>query len=304
MSGGPTGHTPVLLTEVVELLAPAPGDTVVDCTVGDGGHARALAGVVGPSGCLVGVDVDPVNLDRAGATLRGLPCRVELVHANFSELPEVLAERGLGRAHVLLADLGISSTQLDDPQRGFSFQHDSALDMRLDVRLQVTAADLINRLKERELADLLYTNSQEPGSRAIARAICAARRDRRITTTGELASLIARVLRVDPASRKSKIHPATRCFLALRAAVNDELGALQKLLDLAPQVLASGGRFGVISFHSLEDRLVKNDFRRRQAEGVYELRTKKPVIAGETERRDNPRARSAKLRVAICTAPK
>lgn len=291
-------HTPVLMREVRELLAPVPGEVALDATVGAGGHARALAEVIGEQGRLIGVDVDPAILDSARASLAEAPCPVELVRASFTELPEVLAQRGLAGVDLLLADLGVSSLQLDDAQRGFSFQHDGPLDMRMNPGLKVTAADLVNRLKERELGDLIFFNAQERASRTIARRICTVRRDHRITTTGRLAEVVAAALKVNPHARKHKIHPATRTFQALRIAVNDELKALERLLELAPTVLNPGGRIAVIAFHSLEDKLVKLDFRARKTEGVYEILTKKPVSATDEEKRTNPRARSAKLRVA------
>jgi 16S rRNA (cytosine1402-N4)-methyltransferase len=271
----------------------------VDATVGLGGHATQFARAIGPEGTLIGLDVDPANLAVARARLSDAPCRNELVQANFAEIRDVLGSLGLDQVDVLFADLGVSSTQLDDAQRGFSFQRDGPLDMRMDPRLETTAADLVNRLKERELGDLLYHNAQEYGGRKIAKRICEARRNGRITTTLALASVVAGALRVDPASRKSKIHPATRTFLALRMAVNREIENLQALLEAAPAVLRPGGRIGIIAFHSVEDKPVKNDMRRRKNEQVYRIVTKKPVVASAEERKRNPRSRSAKLRVAV-----
>jgi len=291
-------HVPVLRREVCELLDPRPGETVVDATVGEGGHALALAARIGRDGCLVGLDADPASLAAARQRLQDLPCRVELVHANFAEIARVLSALSVGGADVLLADLGLSSAQLDDPRRGFSFREEGPLDMRMDPRLSAGAVDLVNRMKERELSDLLYYNAQEMASRRIAKRICSARREGRITTTTELADIVAEAVGVDPSSRKAKIHPATRTFMALRMAVNDEIPCLESFLALGPEVLRPGGRIGVIAFHSLEDKPVKNDFRKRKAEGVYRILTKKPIIAGAEERRTNPRSRSAKLRVA------
>jgi len=291
-------HIPVLLDEVCELLDPRPGETVVDATIGLGGHAHALATRIGENGLMIGLDVDPLNLDVARQRLRDVPCRLQLTHANFADLPQVLSELTVDGVDVLLADLGVSSTQLDDPTRGFSFREDGPLDMRLDPRLTDSAMDLVNRLKERELGDLLYYNSQELASRKIAKRICAVRRDGRINTTAELVGIIADAMGVDPLSRKSKIHPATRTFMALRMAVNDEIPCLERFLSAAPDVLRPGGRIGVIAFHSVEDKPVKNDFRQRKAEGIYHILTKKPIVAGFEERRANPRSRSAKLRVA------
>jgi 16S rRNA (cytosine1402-N4)-methyltransferase len=224
---------------------------------------------------------------------------VELVHANFAELGAALKDIGVEAADVILADVGVSSTQLDDAERGFSFQADGPLDMRLDPRLRLKASDLVNRLSEKELGDILYNNAQEFAGRRIARRICEVRREGRITTTGRLASIVAEALGVDPDSRVSKIHPATRTFLALRMEVNQEIPSLEALLGQAPAVLRPGGRIGVIAFHSVEDKVVKTDFRNRHNEGVYRIVTKKPVVASDDERHCNPRARSAKLRVAV-----
>lgn len=303
MVGEPIGHTPVLPRAVCELLGASKRDTVLDATVGVGGHARLLAEAIGPAGTLIGLDVDPSNLELARQTLAGCGCRVELLHANFAEARAALASVHVEQVDVLLADLGVSSTQLDDAGRGFSFQRDGPLDMRMDPRLDVTAADLVNRLKERELGDLLYYNAQEMAGRRIAKRICEARREGRITTTGRLARIVASAVGVDPTSRKAKIHPATRTFLALRMAVNDEIGCLAALLEAAPDILKPGGRIGVIAFHSVEDKPVKTDFRRRKNENIYWIVTKKPVVADPQERRSNPRSRSAKLRVAIRCEP-
>lgn len=297
--GESVGHTPVLPREVCTLLDVRPGETVLDATVGLGGHARLLADALGPTGLLIGLDVDPNNLAVAREALGHAECRMELVHANFAEFDDVLKNLGIDRVDVLLADLGVSSTQLADAQRGFSFQTDGPLDMRLDSRLKETAADLVNRLKERELGDLFYFNAQELKSRRIARRICEQRREGRITTTARLARIVTAALRVDDQTRRSKIHPATRTFLALRIAVNREIDRLETLLEKAPTLLSPGGRIGVIAFHSVEDKPVKLDFRRRKKEGVYRIVTKKPVTAEPDERRSNPRSRSAKLRVAI-----
>lgn len=283
---------------MLELLDIRRGDTVLDTTVGHAGHARLFAERLGREGTLLGMDVDPSALAVARRRFSEYPCRVDLCQANFSRAREVLSEVGIQQVDVVFADLGVNSAQLDDPSRGFSFQYDSRLDMRLDPSLETTAADLVNRLKERELSDLLYFNAQEHASRRIAKHICRARKEARIVTTGRLVEVVSRALGVDPLSRKSKTHPATRTFLALRMAVNDEMSALDALLEQAPALLKAGGRFGVIAFHSVEDRRIKNDFRKRKGQGIYQLVTKKPVVAQADERRENPRARSAKLRVA------
>lgn len=291
-------HQPVLTQEVCDLLAARRGDIVLDATVGLAGHASLLCEAAGPEGRLIGLDVDPANLAAARRNLEGAPCRIDLIKANFAEVPEVLRSLDLTQVDVLFADLGVSSPQLDDPARGFSFQRDGPLDMRLDPDLEATAADLVNRLKEKELGDLIYFNSQEHGARRIARRICEVRREGRITTTKRLADLVAGAVGARPDSRRQKIHPATRTFLALRIAVNRELGNLEALLEHAPDVLAPGARFGLIAFHSVEDKPIKNDFRRRKNERFYRILTKKPVTASPAERKANPRSRSAKLRVA------
>ncbi len=299
MSDAFAGHMPVLLAETLELLCVQPGDVIVDATVGLGGHARVLGEGAGSSGRLIGLDVDPENLALARERLADCPADVHLYHANFRELPDVLSTENIDLVDVLFADLGVASTHLDQPDRGFSFRLDGPLDMRMDPRLDDTAADLINRMKEREIADMLFFNAQEMKSRRIARRICERRKEQRITTTGRLVEIVCSALHVNPHSRKSKIHPATRTFQALRMAVNDERGALTALLDMAPDILRPGGRIGVICFHSVEDKPVKLDFRQRKNERAYDIVTKKPITASEQERLTNPRSRSAKLRVAV-----
>jgi 16S rRNA (cytosine1402-N4)-methyltransferase len=220
-----------------------------------------------------------------------------LIRANFAELKEVLYRVGKREAGAILADLGVSSNQIGVPTKGLSFELDGPLDMRLDDRLKTSAADLVNGLSEGELADLLYFQSQESGSRRISKRICQARRHGRINSTVQLARLVASALGQDPDARRGRIHPATRTFMALRMAVNHELESLRQFLAQAPEVLQAGGRLAVISFHSGEDRIVKEDFRRRSAEGMYQLVTKKPVTATPEEIGRNPRSRSAKLRI-------
>jgi len=295
-------HLPVLLDEVLALLSPQPGEVVVDATIGQAGHAVRLLRAIGPEGLLIGLDVDPANLAVARENLSALsvssdvPLRFRLFHANFAELGEVLELAGVSRVNALLADLGVASSQLNDPQRGLSFQWPGPLDMRLDPRLTVTAADLVNTLAEARLADLIFELGGERFSRKIARAVCRRRIDRRIETTSELSEIVCSALRADPASRKSRIHPATRTFQALRIAVNGELEDLDRLLELAPGVLAGGGRMAVISFHSLEDRRVKQSFSSGSGGGVYQILSKKPIQPSTEEVQANPRSRSAKLR--------
>lgn len=294
----PGEHIPVLLQEVLEWLAPAPGETFLDGTVGAGGHAAAIAGRIGPGGVLVGADGDPAMLAAARERLRGFAC-VRLVHADYAEFPR-LRETAGGRAFDgVLLDLGLSSIQVDDPARGFSFREDGPLDMRRDPASGGhTAADLLRRRSERDLADVFFRLGEERFSRRIARAIVARRARRPIERTGELAGLVASVI-----PRKAwprAIHPATRVFQALRIAVNGELDSLAAFLDRFPEHLAPGGRVAVISFHSLEDRMVKEAFRalgRDRASGFAVL-TRKPLVPREEEIATNPRARSARLRVA------
>jgi 16S rRNA (cytosine1402-N4)-methyltransferase len=282
----------VLPAEVLRYLAPAAGETVVDATVGGGGHARLIAERLGPGGRLIGLDRDPGMIELARPRLEGLP--VTLVHANFDGLREVLDELGVEAVDGVVADLGFASDQVDAPERGFSFSQPGPLDMRMDPAAGEPAAALLRRLNERDLADLIYQYGEERFSRRIARRIVEARRTRPLETTEELAELVRRCV-PRPKGRRPAIDPATRVFQALRIAVNDELGALDRLLAQLPRCLKPGGRAVVISFHSLEDRRVKHAFRDR---GVWEALTPKPVQAGDEEVRQNPRARSAKLRAA------
>lgn len=287
-------HLPVMPAEVLEVLAPAPGQTIVDATVGAGGHALLLAERMGPEGRLIGLDRDPLMLERARGRLAAAPCKVTLVHASFDRLREVLDEQQIAAADGVLADLGISSDQLDAAERGFSFQQSGPLDMRMDPEEGEPAANLVNRLSERDLADLIYRYGEERFSRRIARRIVEARRQTPLTSTDQLAELVRRCV-PRPKGRRHMIDPATRVFQALRIAVNDEMGTLERFLAVLPRSVQPGGRAAVISFHSLEDRQVKQAFRIRE---LWEVLTRKPVQAGEEEVRDNSRSRSAKLRAA------
>ena len=291
-------HLPVLLEQVLEYLDPQPDQTVVDCTCGLAGHSLALAGRLSGRGRLVCLDQDDTYFDIVRRQFSAVPIRTDLVQSNFSDIDQVLADLGLDKVDVILADLGLSSAQLDDPQRGFTFQADAALDMRMDKSLRTTAADLVNSLPETELADLLFNLGDERFSRKIARAIYQARHQGRITRTFQLANLIARALGVDPEHRSGRIHPATRTFMALRIAVNREFAHLEQLLAKVPAILAPGGRIGVISFHSGEDRLIKVSFQEGKQQGFYEILTRKPITPTEEQIQQNPRSRSAKLRVA------
>ena len=307
MSRGEIQHEPVLCDPLMSIVAPRPGEVVVDATVGHAGHSRLMAEAVGERGRLIGLDVDESNLARASQRLEetgafGGGPHVDLIRASFSGLEPVLDSLGVAQVDVILADLGVSTDQLLDPARGMTFTEDGPLDMRLDDRLTTTAADLVNSLRENELADLIFANSQERFSRRIAKRICHVRREGRIRTTSELARIVCSVLRVSPQTRRGKLHPATRTFLSLRIAVNREIENLRALLAAAPDRLLPGGRIAVISFHSGEDRVVKRDFLERGRTNVYEISTKKPIRPSAEEVRANPRSRSAKLRVAVRTA--
>jgi 16S rRNA (cytosine1402-N4)-methyltransferase len=288
-------HVAVLPAEVLDALAPAPGQTLVDATVGAGGHARLLAERLGPTGRLIGLDRDAAMLALARPRLEGLP--VTLVQASFAELRHVLDELGIAAVDGVLADLGVCSDQLDAPERGLSFQQAGPLDMRLDPTEGEPATALLRRLSERDLADLIWRYGEERFSRRIARKIVATRQRAPLETTEQLADLVRRCVPW-PKGRRPAIDPATRVFQALRIAVNDELGALDRFLAALPGCVKPGGRAVVLSFHSLEDRRVKQAFRQREH---WDVLTRKPVQAGEEELRNNPRARSAKLRAALRT---
>lgn len=284
-------HVPVLLAEVLEWLAPQPGQIFADGTLGGGGHARALAERVGAHGMVIATERDPAAVAAAESRLAGLPIR--LAQANYTELPQLLAELGVSGAHGILLDLGLSSDQLSDAERGFSFRADGEIDLRFDPTSGEPAWRLLERLEADELADIIYQFGEERFSRRIARAIVTARQSEPLRSAWQVAALVRSVV---PRSRDAaRIDPATRTFQALRIAVNDELGSLRKALAELPDCLLPGGRLAVISFHSLEDRLVKWAFRE---DPRWQPLTKKPVCASAAEVAANPRARSAKLRVA------
>lgn len=291
-------HIPVLLHEVVNFLAPQPGQIIVDATVGGGGHAEPLAQRVMPGGRLIGLDRDRAMLEMARNRLSRLP--VTLVQRNFDDLPGLLKELNIARVDGIVADLGFSSDQLEDFSRGLSFQKDGPLDMRLDSGSGESAADLLRWLPERDLADLIWKYGEERFSRRIARKIVEARSRAPLETTGQLAELVRRCVPRER-GRRHGIDPATRTFQALRIAINDELGALERFLANLPLCLKPGGRVVIISFHSLEDRLVKQAFRNKE---LFSALTRKPVLASDDEIRNNPRARSAKLRAAALAEEK
>jgi 16S rRNA (cytosine1402-N4)-methyltransferase len=303
---GQAGHVPVLLKEAIEFLAIRRGGTYIDATVGLGGHSLEIAKRLGAPGHLIGLDKDPAALEiareklvvgRSSLVVGNLPDQrpdwpeITLIHGSFADLA---SDERRATYDGILADLGMSSLQLNDPARGFSFQAEGPLDMRMNPQDERTAEQVVNHLDERELADVIYEFGEERRSRRIARAIV---RSRPIRSTAQLAQVISAAARpMNQAERR--IHPATRTFQALRIFVNHELQDLRELLKAAPQLLKPGGRLVIISFHSLEDRIVKDALRDGVKQGHYQLLTKKPVTAGAEEVDRNPRSRSAKLRAA------
>jgi 16S rRNA (cytosine1402-N4)-methyltransferase len=307
-------HQPVLYKEIIHALQPRSGGRYVDGTLGAGGHARGILEVCAPDGLLLGLDVDPQALALARKTLAPYEQRIHLAQASYTSLPTQLVQLGWDMVEGIILDLGVSSMQFDTPGRGFSFQHDAPLDMRFGPAVLQTAADLVNKLSERELADLIYQYGEERESRKIARAIVKARP---LHTTRELVAVIESASPprrpFDTFGRAGRIHPATRTFQALRIAVNEELASIEEVLPQAVTALAAGGRLAVISFHSLEDRIVKDFFREQSKdlvnppyERLYEVERKatlkevnrKPITPSDEEIKNNPRARSAKLRIA------
>jgi 16S rRNA (cytosine1402-N4)-methyltransferase len=287
-----SAHVPVLPAEVIEYLRPERGGVFVDCTVGLGGHSRAL--LEAGASRIIGFDRDADALAIARETLAPWADRVELIHADYRHLDQELGSRGIERIDGALADLGVSSMQFDSEGRGFSFQRDEPLDMRMDRSTGDTAADLVARASERELADTIFQYGEERFSRRIARLLVEARDEAPIATTGRLATLVRRAV---PVRGYSRIDPATRTFQALRIWVNRELDGLDAFVIALARRLRAGARLVVISFHSLEDRIVKHTFRGLQRDGLGTVLTKRPLVAGDDELQRNPRARSAKLRV-------
>lgn len=309
------GHIPVLPAEVEALLAPAPGSVYLDCTAGLGGHARRIAPLVGPSGTVILNDLDPANLSRARTLVENTPDPPRLVtlQGNFADAPRKLAQLGLA-ADMVLADLGFSSTQVEDAQRGLSFMRDGPLDMRFDPSGPLTAAQLVNTLPEAELAEIIRDLGEERQWRRITQRIIDERARSPISTTSRLASIVRDVL---GGKGHDRIDPATRTFQALRIAVNDELGSLRSLLESVARTaallagasprsgtahwLAPGARVAIISFHSLEDRLVKQTFSELAHRGIARSLTNKPQEATPEEQATNPRSRSAKIRAIRLT---
>ncbi|MBI4458210.1 16S rRNA (cytosine(1402)-N(4))-methyltransferase RsmH [Candidatus Uhrbacteria bacterium] len=287
-------HIPVLLKETIERLSLKPGSNAVDGTVGAGGHSAAILDRTAPDGRLLGLDLDEAALDSARSALRRHVSRVMLVRENYKNVRRVLPP-DFGPVQAALLDLGFSSIEIDDPRRGFSFRFDGPLDMRYDGSQELDAAAVVNTWSVDELSRILWEYGEERLARRIAAAIVKARRERRITGTLHLVDVIAGA--VPAAYRRGKIHFATRSFQALRIAVNDELGNLKEALPEYLDILAPGGRLAIISFHSLEDRIVKRFFKDAADKNIAAAVTKKPLIASDEENAANPRARSAKLRV-------
>jgi 16S rRNA (cytosine1402-N4)-methyltransferase len=297
-----------MLEEVLAALDPQPGEVAVDCTLGFAGHAVELLRRVGPEGQLIAFDLDPLNLEPGRARLSAVGVNFTLHHGNFAALPTALAEAGLEGCDCLLADLGMSSMQVDDPERGFSFSRDGPLDMRMDRTRGRTAAELLSSLPEAELATALRELGDEPQADRIAAAIVSRRAVKRLERTRELMDLVLEAAPVvvnphprkgEPTPRQQQIRPAARVFQALRILVNRELANLQELLRVLPWCLRPGGRAAIISFHSGEDRLVKAAFKEGLRSGFYANISEEPVRPTIGERMENPRSRSAKLRWAI-----
>ncbi len=304
----PGEHRAVMLPEVLAALDPQPGQTIVDCTVGWGGHAVELLRRVGPEGRLIGLDFDADNLPRARERLKAVGFPFALHHGNFAGLSAILAGEGVTAADGLLADLGVSSMQIDDAGRGFSYSRDGPLDMRMDPSRGRTAAEILADIPEQDLAEALRTFGDEPDAAKVAAAIVAARQRAPLERTGQLARAIAEAAgwgqggqrwRLHPAPGRWNLHPAARTFQALRILVNRELNNLEALLRHLPSCLREGGRAALISFHSGEDRLVKAAFRDGERLGQYREVSPDPVRAAPQERLVNPRSRSAKLRCAV-----
>ena len=287
-------HIPVLLNEVLELLDIKEKDFVIDGTFGRGGHAKAFTEKISSDGRILGIDWDENAVASGKSEMNGRK-NIILIQGNYSDLPEILEKQHLPKADKILLDLGFSSDQLEDSKRGFSFMKDEVLDMRyFPESARLTAAEIVNRLKENELADIFYRYGQERFSRKIARKIIEFRKKQRILTTGQLAEIIKSA--VPKNYERGRINPATRTFQALRIYINEELDNLENFLKNIPDLVQKQGRVAIISFHSLEDRLVKNYFREMEKSKIAKILTKKPIIATEKEILNNAKARSAKLR--------
>lgn len=304
-------HVPIMVAEVLAVLRPAPGEIVADLTVGYGGHALAFLERTAPDGRLIGLDLDGPQLAATGRRLAPLvdPARVQLHHSHFAGLPKVLAAEGLPGVDIAFADLGLSSMQIDNPDRGFSYKHDGPLDMRMDPRRSRSAADVLQTITCDELATALHELADEPAHRQIAQAILRRRSERPITRTHDLVDVVLRALdlthrtwRAAVTAGQPALHPAARTFQALRILVNDELQGLEQLLRVVPYCLEPGGRLGILTFHSGEDRRVKHALRDGRRAGVYAQVADQPQRPTPAERRANPRSAPAKFRWAVRAA--
>lgn len=285
-------HIPVLLNEILKYLNPQPNQNFVDATVGDGGHARAILENIAPNGKLIAIDRDVDSKVRAESNLKEFENRVLFINDSFGNISKIIEESGFNRIEGVLFDFGMSTSQLENSGRGFSFQKDEILDMRYDAKIPITAEDILNDYGETELFEIFKKLGEEPKSKIIARVIVNARKKKRIRTTRELVEIIEKVLR-----RRGKLHPATLIFQALRIEVNQELTEIEKALADIPKVLPSGGRAVFISFHSLEDRLIKIWAKDLSKKNIIKILNKKPLTASAEELKANPKSRSAKLRV-------
>jgi 16S rRNA (cytosine1402-N4)-methyltransferase len=299
-------HIPIMTEEVLASLKPMPGEVVVDCTVGYGGHASEFIKRIGPSGKLIALDVDSTELERTRQRLSKMDTPVSFHRSNFAGIGNVLSKEKLDGFDIIFADIGVSSMQIDNPERGISYKHQGLLDMRMDDRLKQTAADLLNTLSEEKLAKAFLEFADEPHYQEIAGEIVIRRRAKAITQTSQLVDIIFNAKVIDQeiwrkerrAEKITSLHPAARVFQALRILVNDELGCLRELLRLAPYCLRPGGRIGIISFHSGEDRIVKRAFRDGVRNGIYQSAAEEVIVAQRNEINANPRSKSAKFRWA------
>jgi len=304
-------HVPVLTEEVLESMKPRPGEIVADCTVGYGGHAAEFMKRIGPAGRLIAFDVDSAELERTRLRLGKENVPVSFYRSNFAGIANALSEEKIDGYDIIFADLGVSSMQIDNPERGMSYKHDGPLDMRMDDRLKKTGEDLLNSLSEEQLSEVLLELADEPDHRKIARLIVTRRAVQPITRTSQLVQLVfsakgmtAKTWRQQQRSSKAGLlHPAARTFQALRILVNDELGSLRGLLRIAPYCLRPGGRIGIISFHSGEDRIVKQSFRDGVRNSIYQAAAKDAILPQTREIISNPRSASAKFRWAILKSP-
>ena len=285
-------HIPVLLNEVLKYLNLQPNQNFVDATVGDGGHARAILENIAPNGKLIAIDRDVDSLVRAQSNLREFENRVIFVNDSFGNISKIIEESGFYRIEGILFDFGMSTSQLENSGRGFSFQKDEILDMRYDAKIPITAEDILNDYSEIELFEIFKKLGEEPKARIVARKIVESRKQKRIKTTKELVRIIEKVIK-----RRGKIHPATKIFQALRIEVNEELTEIERALVDIPKVLPSGGRAAFISFHSLEDRLIKIWAKDLSKKNIIKILNKRPLTASAEELKTNPKSRSAKLRV-------